>query len=101
MEIREEGGRVELACTLDEVKEIYRALFQVLRSQAGDAFDDGDLLMELQLFLQRKAREAGVDATVHVDWERFLGYDRPVPCEERYAGYLEGRGPHQAADSGS
>jgi hypothetical protein len=87
MEIQEKNGRVELSCSLDEVKEVYRGLFQTLRSSGGDAFDESDLLLDLQLFLQRKAREAGVDATVHVNWDRFLGYERPVPCEERYADY--------------
>ena len=87
MEIQEKDGRVELSCSLDEVKEVYRALFQALRSSGGDAFDDSDILLDLQLFLQRKAREAGVDATVHENWERFLGYERPVPCEDRYADY--------------
>lgn len=100
MEILEKDGRVEISCTLEEVKEIYRGMFHALRSGGPDAFDEGDILMDLQLFLQRKAREAGVDATIHTDWERFLGYDRPVSCEERYARYLEERSGRDETDPG-
>ena len=90
MEIQEKDVGIQLMCSIEEVKEIYRALFQTLRSSQQELFDESGVLMELQHFLQSKAREAGVDATIHMDWERFLGYERPVPCEQRYADYANG-----------
>jgi len=75
---------VELSCSLDSIKKIYWALFRQLRSQAVsrefDDFDDDDLLLTLQVYLQRKAREAGVDATLHSEWERFLGVEGRQAC---------------------
>lgn len=92
MEIREKGGRVAIRCDLEEVKEIYRALFHALRSVGPGEFDERDILLTLQLFLQRKAQEEGVDASIHQDWERFLGYGKVETCEERYGRYLADRG---------
>lgn len=74
-----EDRQVELICSLDAVKAIYGALFRELsrqsRSLEFDDFDDQDVLLTLQTYLQRKAREAGFDATIHSEWERFLGID--------------------------
>ncbi len=92
MKIREEGGQLAIRCNLDEVKELYRALFHALRSHGPEEFDDQDILLTLQLFLQRKAGEQGVDVSIHQDWERFLGYKHVEACEDRYTRYLPERG---------
>lgn len=90
MDVQKIDDDISLRCSIEELKEIYRALFQALRSSQQDKFDESDLLMDLQLFLQRMAREDGVDATIHEEWEKFLGYERPIPCDERYADYTPG-----------
>ncbi len=91
MKIREEGGQLAIECNLNAMKEIYRALFHALRSSSSQEFDDQDILLTLQLFLQRKAGEQGVDVSIHQDWERFLGYKHVEACEDRYARYLPER----------
>lgn len=66
---------IDLTLSLAQAKQIYWALFKQLRTggaAAFDDFDDDDLLSTLQTFLQHKAREAGVDCTIHAEWERFL-----------------------------
>ncbi len=90
MDVQKTDNDIHLRCSVEELKEIYRALFQALRSSEQDQFDESDLLMDLQLFLQRMAREDGVDATIHMEWEKFLGYERLIPCDERYADYTPG-----------
>ena len=73
MDVQKIDNDIHLRCSVEELKEIYRALFQALRSSEQDQFDESDLLMDLQLFLQRMAREDGIDATIHMEWEKFLG----------------------------
>ncbi|MBI5863581.1 MAG: hypothetical protein HZB38_03550 [Planctomycetes bacterium] len=67
------GGKVELALSLDQLKRIYVALFAHLRQAPLDDLDEDDLLLRIQTYLQRKAREAGVDATDHAQWDAFVG----------------------------
>ena len=81
------GYRVQPGC--DE-RDLSGAL-SCLRSSSSQEFDDQDILLTLQLFLQRKAGEQGVDVSIHQDWERFLGYKHVEACEDRYARYLPER----------
>ncbi|MGE3181056.1 MAG: hypothetical protein AB7N71_05445 [Phycisphaerae bacterium] len=81
---------VRLDVSLDQVKKIYVALFKQLHaSQSGSLadFDDDDLLLDLQMFLQKKARQENVDGTIHSEWERFLGMQEMPSCEERFASH--------------
>jgi hypothetical protein len=67
---------VELRLSLRQLKRIYVAMFRQLHESdaAGfDALDEDDMLMTIQTYLQRRAAQAGVDATIHADWEEFLG----------------------------
>ena len=67
---------VEIKCSLDQIKNIYIALFKQLRSSLDNIdndIDNDDTLLRLQIFLQKIAKEQGVDVTIHADWENFLG----------------------------
>lgn len=79
---------IELTLGLAQVKKLYVALFRQLHAggpNAIDEFDEDDMLLTLQSYLQRRAREAGVDSTIHSDWERFLGIMDGPSCEQRLA----------------
>ena len=88
MEINGSGDDVRIVCSLDEVKEMYRALFKAIDLRSGD-IDSGDTLMDLQMFLYAEARRRGVDLGNHSEWERFLGTPESEirSCEIRYADY--------------
>jgi molybdenum cofactor biosynthesis protein B len=80
-------GRASIDWTLPQLKSLYRTLFTQLRAEPGADLDESDCLIELQVFLQRKAQQDGVDVTHHAAWEARLGNEVPVPCEQRYARY--------------
>lgn len=88
MEINGSGADVRIVCSLDEVKDIYRALFRAMDLRSGD-IDRADTLMDLQTFLYAEAGRRGVDLANHAEWERFLGTPEEEirPCEIRYADY--------------
>lgn len=78
---------VELTLSLSQVKQIYLALFRQLHSggaAAFDALDEDDMLLTLQTYLQKRAAEAGVDATNHSAWDAFLGVPNALSCEARF-----------------
>ncbi len=79
---------IELRVSLSQLKKIYRALFRQLH-QAGadgfDALDEDDMLLTLQTYLQGKAREAGIDATHHAEWDAFLEVRDAPGCSDRAA----------------
>lgn len=82
------GGRVELSLSLEQAKRIYTALFCRLQTGGCTSFtdlDQDDLLLTLQTFLQREAAAQGIDATDHLEWERFLGITHPASCPRRGA----------------
>ena len=59
---------------LSELKHIYRVLHAQLAADA--VLVDSDLLHDLQTWLQRCAKEAGVRVTEHAQWDAWL-HDRP------------------------
>lgn len=78
--------QVELRVSLSQLKKLYVALFRQLHDSelsAFEALDEDDMLMTLQTYLQRKAREAGVDGTIHSEWEAFLGISDASACSRR------------------
>lgn len=78
---------IELAVSLAQAKRLYVALFRQLHAQgiaAVDDFDEDDMLITLQTYLQRRARQAGVDGTIHSEWESFLGIQDAPTCEQRF-----------------
>ena len=82
------GETIELSLSLNQLKKIYVALFHQLhesRFAAIDELDEDDMLLTIQTFLQRRAREAGVDGTIHSEWEAFLGIHDAPSCETRFA----------------
>ncbi|OBS09534.1 hypothetical protein [Acidihalobacter prosperus] len=56
---------------LDELKLIYRTLHAALPE--NPELMDSVLLEELQGYLQTRAREAGVDVSLHAQWAAWLG----------------------------
>ena len=72
MEINGSGHDVRISCSLDEVKEIYRALFKAMDLRSGDV-DSSDALMDAQTFLYAEAVRQGVNLEEHSEWERFVG----------------------------
>ncbi|MBA5867324.1 MAG: hypothetical protein GDA67_11600 [Nitrospira sp. CR1.3] len=82
-----EDGRIAAMWDLAQLKSLYRSLLTGLRAEPGGDLDESDCLMELQVFLQREAKDEGVDVTHHAVWEAWLGNRDPVPCQQRYAAY--------------
>lgn len=79
---------IELSLSPDQLKKIYVALFRQLRDSHladVDELDEDGMLLTMQQYLQQRARQAGVDCTVHSEWEAFLGVDRGRGCEQRRA----------------
>jgi hypothetical protein len=84
-----DGETIELSLSLSQLKKIYVALFRQLHGSGLSAIDDldeDDMLLTIQTYLQRRAAEAGVDATDHAAWEGFLGIQGAPSCAERFAG---------------
>lgn len=79
-------GSVELTLSPSQLKKLYLAMFRQLHAggMSFDALDEDDMLLTLQTFLQRKAAAAGVDATIHAQWEAFLGVSDAPSCEQRF-----------------
>lgn len=88
MELNGTGNNVRVVCSLEEIKEIYRALFKAMDLRSGD-IDGSDALIDIQSFLYAEAMRQGVDLRNHMEWERFLGKteEEVRPCEVRYADY--------------
>ncbi len=83
---KHDDGHVDLSLSLDQLKRIYVALFCRLQTGGCTAFEDfdqDDLLLHLQTYLQQQATAQGVDGTRHDDWERFLGITHPRSCPRR------------------
>lgn len=55
---------------LSELKLIYRILHQQLPQEPG--LMDSDLLAQLQVYLQQRAHEDGIDVSLHADWASWL-----------------------------
>lgn len=56
---------------LDELKHIYRILHSRLQEELE--LMDSSLLHDLQTYLQSKAKEDGVDVSMHAEWAMWLG----------------------------
>lgn len=87
--ITKQQDRFALDCSIDELKRIYQALFSQLRADPEADIDETDLLLDLQVILQREARAEGVDISTHSEWSRFLGDPSITSCEQQYADYQE------------
>lgn len=81
---------VELSLSLSQLKKLYIALFRQLHTSGSaadfDDFDEDDMLTTLQMYLQKRAAAAGVDGTIHSEWEAFLGIKDAPSCEQRFSG---------------
>ncbi len=87
--IAKQQTRFVVTCSLGELKSIYRALFAQLWADPLADIDETDLLLDLQVLLQREAQAEGVDVSDHSAWSRFLGDLSVAPCEQRYTDYRE------------
>jgi hypothetical protein len=65
---------------LAELKLIYRVLHRHLAQHVE--LLDARFFDDLQRYLQRKARDEGVDVTDHGAWDAWLG-NQPVSCASR------------------
>ncbi len=74
-------GTITAHHELDELKLVYRVLHESLLKH----FDlmDTRFLHQLQHFLHECARKEGIDASDHSQWDRWLGNEDALPCEER------------------
>ena len=68
---------------LTELKLIYRVLHAQIAQQPE--LMDAQLLEDLQTSLQDAAKQDGVDATEHSEWDVWLG-NPTTPCEVRMQG---------------
>jgi hypothetical protein len=55
---------------LEELKLVYRVLHRNLQEELE--LMDSELMQDLQGHLQQKAREAGVDISIHAQWATWL-----------------------------
>lgn len=89
MRLREKSANeIELGLSLPQVKSLYLALFRQLHAGGADSFelfDNDDMLLTLQTYLQRRAKAAGVDCTNHAAWDAFLGVVDAPTCESRFS----------------
>ncbi len=84
-----DSDRIDLTVSLSQLKKLYLALFRQLHAGgpgAFEEFDEDDMLLTLQQYLQRRAREEGVDIADHSAWDTFLGVKEAPSCEARFAG---------------
>ena len=83
MSFEDRPDGVIAALDANELKLIYRVLHQHL----GDHSElmDTDFLIELQNYLQRRAKADGIDVADHSAWDRWLGNDGTASCEGRVA----------------
>ena len=63
---------------LTDLKRIYRTLHRQL--QEDFELMDSELLHDLQTWLQAKARDEGVDVSIHAQWAAWLNDGKPVSC---------------------
>jgi hypothetical protein len=83
MTFEDRGDAVLAALDGDELKLVYRVLHRHL-SEHPELMET-DFLMELQNYLQRRARAAGVDISDHARWDEWVGH-APRACEARRRG---------------
>lgn len=81
MSFETKGQFVTGTHTLDELKLVYR----VLHAHLTDHLElmDTQFLIDLQSFLQQRARADGVDPSHHSAWDEWLGNAGAPDCEER------------------
>lgn len=81
MSFEDRADAVVAALDGEELKLIYRVLHQHLAEHPE--LMDTDFLIELQSHLQRRAKAEGVDVSDHGAWDRWIGNDNAIPCDER------------------
>ena len=84
MTFQTQAGNFRFDASLEDMKLVYRVLHRHLSDNLE--LMDCAFLDELQVALQRKAQEEGVDIGHHTAWDLWLGNETPVPCEERVKG---------------
>ena len=89
---QKEADLIELGLSLSQMKKLYVALFRRLHDGGLniDDIDEDDMLLTIQTYLQRRAREAGVDCTNHALWEAFLDINDAPSCEARFSDRASG-----------
>lgn len=83
MSFEDRADAVIAAVDADELKLVYRVLHQHLADHPE--LMDTDFLIELQNYLQRKARAEGVDIADHGAWDRWIGNESSEGCDFRNA----------------
>jgi hypothetical protein len=81
MSFEERADAVVAALDHKELKLVYRVLHQHLAEHPE--MMDTDFLIELQTYLQRRAKAEKVDISDHGAWDRWIGNENATPCDER------------------
>jgi len=81
MSFETKGGTVTGTHTLDELKLVYRVLHAHLTEHIE--LLDAQFLIDLQSYLQDRARAEGVDTSHHGAWDAWLGNTDAIDCELR------------------
>lgn len=81
MSFEERADAVIAALDARELKLVYRVLHQHLGEHPE--LMDTDFLIELQKYLQIRAKAEGVDVADHGAWDRWLGNDAAPSCDVR------------------
>lgn len=81
MAFTQQGDSYSFESSVEDMKLVYRILHWHMRDHLE--LMDCDFMDELQLALQKKAQNEGVDIGHHGAWDLWLGNDAATPCEER------------------
>ena len=77
MILHDNDGQYQIGFSLEELKILYRALWNDMKSHPDFQNNDTatDMMFELQLILQKEAQRFGVDVGVHSEWAAFVGLE--------------------------
>lgn len=71
--------------TLDELKILYRSLWNDLKAKGTLGIDEeaSDLLHDIQSVIQPEATRLGVDLSLHSEWAEFVGIDNSCAVRKK------------------
>ncbi len=77
MKFHGKEGDYLLGLSLEELKILYRSIWNDLKSRGALGIDEeaSDLLHDLQTVLQKEAIRLEIDISIHSEWANFVGLD--------------------------